>query len=321
MKGAVKRAFCGVLDLLLWPLSLIFLPLLKLIRRLGVEHFPLHRKIFLSVGVFPVRDHYYEPQLRYSKDFSAQKIRVLPLDFAITTQLQELRQLLYQDELKALHTGQLIDSNDFYLNNGIFGPGDAEMYYLMIRNAKPEKIIEIGSGFSTLLALQAIRKNKEEGWNTELVCIEPYAKPWLTKLAGITLICDWVEKMDLTFFSSLQKNDILFIDSSHIIRPENDVLFIYLQLLPVINSGVFIHVHDIFSPRHYRQEWLTQMYRFWNEQYLLEALLYHNSHFKILFSLNYLKNDYYTETSRVLIHLSTQDEPSSFWLQKMDKKL
>lgn len=321
MKGAAKRAFCGVLDLLLWPFSLIFLPLLKLIRRLGVEYFPLHRKIFLSVGVFPVRDHYYEPQLRYSNDFTAQKIRSLPLDFAITTQLQELGQLLYRDELKALHTGQLIDSNDFYLNNGLFGPGDAEMYYLMIRNAKPKKIIEIGSGFSTLLALQAIRKNKEEGWNTELVCIEPYAKPWLTKLDGITLIRNRVEKMDLLFFSSLQKNDILFIDSSHIIRPENDVLFIYLQLLPVINSGVLIHIHDIFSPRDYRQEWLTQMYRFWNEQYLLEALLYHNSHFKILFSLNYLKNDYYTETSRVLIHLSTQDEPSSFWLQKMDKKL
>ena len=320
MKSTVKKFLYGILDLLLVPFSFIFLPFLKLIRRLGVEYFPLHRMAFQSIGVFPLHHHYYEPQLRYSKQFDAKIKRQIPLDFDIPSQLQSLQSLLHTDEIKKL-TAKGISGKTFYLDNGSFGPGDAELYYLLIRNTHPKKIIEIGSGFSTLLAVQAIAKNKEEGFTTELTCIEPYEKPWLEQLPGVTVIRERVEKMDPSLFHSLQENDIVFIDSSHIIRPENDVLFIYMQLLPSLNRGVRIHIHDIFSPRHYRGDWLTKMYRFWNEQYLLEAFLYNNSAFSILYSLNYLKNDFFTETRHTLMHITPDDEPSSFWLQKTDKKL
>ena len=306
-----------IMDILLLPLSLVFLPVLKLVRRLGVEHFPLHRKAFAAIGVFPIRNHYYEPQLTYADGFDATKKRNLPLDFDIERQLHALAELSYGEELKDLHRHAGHDQAEFFINNGNFGAGDAELYYLMIRNTKPKKIIEIGSGFSTLLAAEAIRKNKAEGVNTQFTCIEPFEKPWLEKLPEINLVRQRVEELDTALFVSLQENDILFIDSSHIIRPENDVLFIYMQLLPLLKPGVIIHVHDIFSPRHYRQDWLTEMFRFWNEQYLLEAFLYSNEKFKILYSLNYLKNDCYKETSTVLIHLTPEDEPSSFWLQKM----
>lgn len=307
MKSAVKNILFGFFDLFLVPLSFIFLPLLKLIRKYGVEYFPLHRQLFLKIGVFPIRNHYYEPQLNYSAAFDAQKKRNLAIDFAIPEQLAGLNDFKqYTDELK-----------DLNVHNPSFGAGDAELYYLMIRLKKPKQIIEIGSGASTLLALNAIRRNKAEGHGTTLTCIEPYEKEWLEKTEGITLIRKPVEQLDLSFFQSLQENDILFIDSSHIIRPENDVLFEYLHILPALQNGVFIHIHDIFSPRHYRQDWLAELYRFWNEQYLLEAFLYYNNAFRILFSLNYLKNDHFAELKQACVHIRPEDEPSSFWLQKL----
>jgi len=306
MKNIIKKIIFGTADLLLVPFSLLFLPFLKLVRKYGVQHFPLNLKAFLKIGVFPIRDHYYEPQLTYSKSFDAQKKRSLAIDFDIPGQLNRLQDLKkYLDELDQLHT-----------QNPTFGAGDAELYYLIVRNNKPKHIIEIGSGFSTLIALEAIKRNRAEGYETELTCIEPYEKDWLEKMAGITLIRKPVEQIPVGFFQSLQENDILFIDSSHIIRPENDVLFEYLELLPALQKGVLIHIHDIFSPRYYRQDWLTELYRFWNEQYLLEAFLYYNESFQILFSLNYLKNDHFDIVKQTCIHLTEVEEPSSFWLTK-----
>ena len=306
MRNVIKKIFFGTADLVLVPFSLLFLPFLKMIRKYGVQYFPLNLKAFLKIGVFPIRDHYYEPKLNYSKNFDAQKKRSLAIDFDIPGQLNRLQDFNnYSGELDQLDT-----------HNPSFGAGDAELYYVMIRNYKPKRVIEIGSGFSTLIALEAIKRNSAEGYETELTCIEPYEKDWLEKMPGITLLRKPVEQIPAGFFQSLQENDILFIDSSHIIRPENDVLFEYLELLPALHKGVLIHIHDIFSPRHYRKDWLTELYRFWNEQYLLEAFLYYNKSFQILFSLNYLKKDHYDVLKQTCIHLSTVDEPSSFWLQK-----
>lgn len=317
MKKSLQKTVYVLYDILLAPFSFIYLPLLKLTRRAGVAHFPLHRKLFRAIGIFPVRDHYYEPQFNYSAGFNAGDKRELPLDFAVPEQLEALQSLHFKSELQALAITPKDKPHEYFVHNPNFGPGDADLYYLLIRNCKPEHIIEIGSGFSTLLALEAIKKNKADGHDTQLTCIEPHAAPWLQQLAGIKLIAQPVEQLGTELFAGLQENDILFIDSSHIIRPENDVLFIYLQLLPVIRRGVLIHIHDIFSPRHYRHDWLTSLGRFWNEQYLLEAFLHNNSAYKILYSLNYLSRDFNAQLRETLYHISAGDEPSSFWLKKL----
>ncbi|MCW3086763.1 MAG: hypothetical protein JWQ78_149 [Sediminibacterium sp.] len=316
MNKLTRKIACTVLDCVALPFSLVFLPVMKLVRRLGVEHFPLHRKVFRGIGVFPIRDHYYEPRLVYPAGFDALQKRSLPLDFRVAEQLSWLQELQYKQELQAL-SRENTGAGNFYLDNPSFGPGDADAYYLVIRNLKPARIIEIGSGHSTLLALKAIGMNAAEGTVTNLTCIEPYEAPWLEEIAGIDLIKQPVEEVDMNLFRALQENDILFIDSSHIIRPGNDVLFIYMELLPALQRGVVIHIHDIFSPRHYRQDWLTGMYRFWNEQYLLEAFLYHNAAFSILCSVNYLKHDFYDEVKNIFTNLSPADEPSSLWLKKI----
>lgn len=317
MNRTLKKIICRILDICALPFAFIYLPVLREIRKRGVQFFPFHKKRFLATGVFPIRDHYYEPQLRYSDTFTAAGIRKLPFDCSLTEQLACLSTLKFVEELDLLPLYGDPKENIFYRNNPAFGPGDGDLYYLLIRNQKPRRIIEIGSGFSTLLAYEAIKKNKGEGVNATLCCIEPFEKTWLEKLPGIELIRKKVETVSWDVFDRLEENDILFIDSSHIIRPENDVLFIYLELLPRLKKGVVIHIHDIFSPRHYREDWLKEEFRFWNEQYLLEAFLSYNEHFEIMYMVNHLTKDAFAQTEKILTTISPDSEPSSFWMRKI----
>ena len=168
------------------------------------------------------------------------------------------------------------------------------------------------------MAINAILKNKEENPNYKCkhVCIEPYEMPWLEK-TGVSVVRKKVEDVGVSFFSEVGDGDILFIDSSHIIRPAGDVLFVYLQVLPTLNKGVIVHVHDIFSPRNYLDVWLRDEIKFWNEQYLLEAFLSHNADWKIIGSLNYLHHNYYEMLKKVCPYLTPDREPGSFYMQKI----
>lgn len=184
---------------------------------------------------------------------------------------------------------------------------------------KPPTIIEIGSGSSTKMAVKAIERNFiETNLSASIICIEPYEMPWLEKL-NIEIHRKRIEEFDLSFFQQLKKNDILFIDSSHIIRPQGDVLFEYLQLLPALNKGVIIHVHDIFTPFHYPVEWIKE-YRMWNEQYLLEAFLSYNKEFEILSANNFLKAYHEPEFAAAcpVFALRPEQGVGSLWLRKVD---
>lgn len=132
------------------------------------------------------------------------------------------------------------------------------------------------------------------------------------------LIRDKVENTDKIIFNQLEENDILFIDSTHIIRPQSDVLFEYLEILPTIKSGVIVHVHDIFTPKDYPNEWIFDEHRLWNEQYLLEAFLIFNTEFKIIGALNYLSHNFNKEFKDKTPIYSQQAgrEPGAFWMIK-----
>ena len=293
--------------------------LLKIIRKVGVQRLPLCKNALMSVGVFPLRDHYYEPQFdnrNPRQDFSQD--RNLPgIDWNIQGQLKMLETFTFSEELLGLPQAKQ-DPLEFHFNNGSFESGDAEYWYQVIRAIKPKRIFEVGSGNSTLIAVKAINKNHEEdpSYRCEHICIEPYEMPWLEK-TGISVIRKKIEEVDLSLFSQLQANDILFIDSSHIIRPQGDVLFEYLELLPSLNQGVIVHIHDIFSPKNYLKEWLIEDVRFWNEQYLLEAFLSHNSTWSIIGALNFLHHNHYEQLERIAPFLSPEREPGSFYIIKI----
>lgn len=318
MKNFLIRLF-PFIDILLVPFIYPSAILLKNVRRAGVHRLPRCKNALLYIGVFPIRDHYYEPQFNNRNPLPPfEQDRNLPgIEWNVNDQLAIIEQFSFSNELKCIpyKKSNLIE---FYFGNGSFESGDAEYWYNLIRFFKPKRIVEVGSGNSTLMAVKAINKNVEEDadYNCKHICIEPYEKPWLEKI-GVSVIREKVEDIDISIFSELCENDILFIDSSHIIRPQGDVLFLYLELLPMINRGVIVHIHDIFSPKNYPTNWLEEKVKFWNEQYILEALLSHSHSWEIIGALNYLHHNYYKSLKSIAPYLTHDREPGSFYIRKL----
>lgn len=299
--------------IILLPASLIML----VYRKIGSHKMKLSTILLKKIGIFPLTNHYYEPQFNFNNlKYNLNKRRNLPgVDLNIKNQLSLLENLKYQKELINLDLEKKSPHTKFYIDNNFFERGDAEVYYQIIRYFKPKKIIEIGSGQSTLIGLEAIKKNKIENQTvTNLTCIEPYENKWLEKL-NIEILRKKIEDVDLELCSSLERNDILFIDSSHMIRPQGDILREFLEILPSLNSGVIIHVHDIYTPRNYPERWLKKENRFYNEQYLLEAMLDNSNRYSVMLGLNFLKNDHFDKLKICCPYLKEDTEPGSFYLR------
>jgi predicted O-methyltransferase YrrM len=273
----------------------------------------------MRVGVFPIQNHYYEPL------FDG-KVLVKPLsedrnlpgvDWNVSGQLEVLGKFNYAEELGDISRTK-VDQQNFYMDNGSFVSGDAEYLYSLIRLKKPARIFEIGSGYSTLMAKKAVTRNREENpeYQCKHLCVEPYEASWL-EATGVTVIRKKVEEVGLPLFSELEGGDILFIDSSHVIRPQGDVLFEFLELLPTLKRGVIVHVHDIFSPKDYLNEWVVDEVKLWNEQYLLEAFLTCNRDWKIIGALNYLHHNHFDLLKEKCPFLTRDREPGSFYIEKV----
>lgn len=308
-----------LLDILFIPFVLFSGIIFLIIRMIGLRRLKLTRKILKKIGVMPVRDHYYEPFFNEKKmRRPLTEIRNLPgIDWNTDGQLKILEKFDYNNELSGLPF-DYVDELTFHFKNETFGAGDAEYLYNMIRLFKPNKIIEIGSGNSTKIACLAIKKNKQEDkvYNCEHICIEPFERPWLEEL-NVLVMREKVENIDVSLFKSLNKNDILFIDSSHIIKPQGDVLFEYLEILPILKTGVIVHVHDIFSPRDYPEEWIIKDLKLWNEQYLLESFLTSNKNWKVIGALNYLQHSHHNKLKEKCLNLTQDREPGSFYILKV----
>jgi len=313
-----KRLVYNTLMFFALPITYISAVWLKYIRKAGQHN--LTDNIFMKLGVLPVLDHYYQPLINPHKYLKKplNGERYLPaINMCVEEQLTFLAELNYGNEL-ILFPLEKRSQNEFYYNNGSYCSGDAEYLYSVIRKTKPSKIIEIGSGQSTLMVQNALIKNSDDNssYRCDHTCIEPYEQPWLETI-NVNLIRKKVEEIDLSLFSSLGRNDILFIDSSHIIRAQGDVLCEYLEILPSLKEGVLIHIHDIFTPRDYPESWINE-HLLWNEQYLLEAFLSFNTEYKVIGALNYLSNNFKKEFSAVcpIYALQPGRQPGALWLVK-----
>ena len=218
------------------------------------------------------------------------------------------------DEFPVEPTGE---PGRFHFNNGLFDATDALVAYCMIRHFQPRFIIEVGSGFSSLVAAEAIAKNK----NSTLTCIEPFPPDFVRQgFPGLhSLIEKKVEDIDLEFFSQLDSDDILFIDSSHTVKIGGDVNYLFMEILPRLKPGVIVHVHDIFLPFDYRRDWVMDDLRFWTEQYLLQAFLSFNSEFEVLMANAYLVHRYREELNATFTK-SPRVRGGSFWMRRRPAK-
>lgn len=154
-------------------------------------------------------------------------------------------------------------------NNPYFASPDAEILYAIVRSRRPRRMVEVGSGYSTRVARQAIR---DGGLETEIFSIDPCPRIDVQGMVDVT-IRDRVEHVELEVLSLFRPGDILFVDSSHEVRPGNDVIRLLLRMLPRLPEGILVQVHDIFLPWDYPREWVVVHRRPWSEQYLLQALL------------------------------------------------
>ena len=307
-----------LLDLILIPVIFFSGIFLKFYRKVGSKRFPINTNLLKKIGVFPIIDHFYEPFFNHktlTEDFS--KIRNLPsINFREQEQLDLLKSFKFQKDFQSFLDSEanLKTLRSFSITNGSYGAGDAEILFNFLRLKKPSKIIEIGSGNSTKVIEAALKLNIKEGSNPKFTCIEPY-KPWLKSTEHIKILRSKLEQTSLDWTKELSDGDFLFIDSSHMIRPQGDVLYEYLEIIPTLNPGVFVHVHDIFSPRDYPETWLKTDVKFWNEQYLLETLLSNSNRYKVIASLNYLAKDYFEELKKVCPHLNAKHEPAAFYFE------
>lgn len=290
------------------------------------------------MGITVTPNHFYwpVPDMRdlEAREWPADSIPV-GFDLNLEGQVEWVRHLAARYQPEWSFPDGAAGPTEYHYNNGLFETIDAEMAYSFVRHFKPSRIIEVGGGFSTRILAAALEANRRmDEKDGELITIEPFPSPGLR---GITnLISQRIQNVDMDLFLSLQDGDILFLDSSHVVSVGSDVVREYLEILPRLQPGVIVHVHDIFLPSDYPRDAVLTNLCFWSEQYLLQAFLTFNSHFEVLWGSSAMQHhhpeillesfprwehSYRKMRKEVRQFLPTRDRdrvwPSSFWMRRI----
>lgn len=200
----------------------------------------------------------------------------------------------------------------YTFENDYFTSPDTEVLYTIVRKYQPATIVEVGSGHSTKVIRQAVLDGH---LNTHVISIDPHPRTEIRGLVDKTYR-EPIEALGNTeCFRSLKEGDILFIDSSHVIKTGNDVTFLYLNVIPELPPGVLIHIHDVFLPYDYPRECVIEKRWGWNEQYLAQARLAFASAFEVLWAGHFLQHTR-GGFAHHFPHLNGR-VPRSLWLRKM----
>lgn len=207
----------------------------------------------------------------------------------------------------------------YHFSNSNFSYGDGSILYAVLRLFEPRRLIEIGSGYSSACSLDTI--DRYLSGRVRVTFIEPFADLLRNVLGAgtmreVDLHESQVQDVGLDVYADLAANDLLFIDSTHIMKTDSDVCHELFAILPKLKSGVLIHFHDIFWPFEYGNEWVLKENRSWNEIYGMRAFLMYNDAFEILFF-----NDYFRRFNHSLIAATypkfLQNTGGSLWLRKL----
>jgi predicted O-methyltransferase YrrM len=257
----------------------------------------LHRAA-LRAGVVVLPNHYYASiadvhELHRLRKLWAKRSAMIGVDMNVAAQADELLRMVkaFEPEYRG---------NAVYMEGTAkgFGPGfgyiEAQCLHGVLRALKPRRVCEVGSGVSTYCTLRALGRNESEGHCARLTCIEPNPSKFLRSMRGkgVELIERPVQAMDPDFFRALEAGDLLFIDTTHAVKPGGDVIYLYLEVLPRLRPGVIVHIHDIYLPYLYQRDLLQLRNLFqWSETALLLAFLVNNHRLSVLFCLSLLHYD------------------------------
>jgi hypothetical protein len=295
----------------------------------GLIPAPLLRRQLRTLHRYaPIADrvgYQVHPQVFYNpfpdpKEVDLEKLkrkRSLPgVDF----NLAESRRLLPQLAAYSAEVGTFLKSRpgDIPRWDDTYPVCDTGTLYAMLRHLKPKCYLEVGCGYSSRASAAALRRNAEEGHPCEAAYIEPYPPPYLDELnLPGEFIHKKIEQVPPERFQRLQAGDVLFIDTSHVIKVQNDVEYELIHLLPVLNAGVYVHVHDIMSPYDYPAEWLVgdgPNRGGSNEQYALECLLSGGGDWEVVLPVHLLWREHRDLLRQVV---DSDGRPAAFWIRKV----
>jgi hypothetical protein len=206
----------------------------------------------------------------------------------------------------------------YYFENSQFSYADAIGLYCMIRHQRPRRIVEVGSGFSSVLMLDTNERFFDG--SISLTIVDPLPRNLLSLLKdGDRNACRLVEKpleeADIDKIAPLAEGDILFVDSSHIVKIGSDVHYLMTEMIPGLPSGVLVHFHDVFWPFEYPEQWVFEG-RAWNEDYFLRAFLQFNASFQIVLFNHYI-GLFHQDALRRCLPLSLDSIGGSLWIKRV----
>ncbi|WP_153306867.1 class I SAM-dependent methyltransferase [Desulfonatronum thioautotrophicum] len=283
---------------------------------------------FDSIDTFFIQQyppgHFYSP-LPSLSEFSKVAPRVfgkrldnLPgIDLNEDEQLRHFKEFIpYYHEMP--FTDNKKQGHRYYFQNNMFSYADAFALYSILRHYKPRNVVEIGSGFSSCLMLDTndIYFNGDIKFNF----IDPYPERLSNNIFdndrnNISIFQNNVQDFDSSFFLNLKRNDVLFIDSSHVGKIGSDLLYILFDILPILSEGVIIHFHDIFYPFEYPRSWYENLGRAWNENYFLRAFLQFNNSFKIIYFNSFISFKFRSMLQKHM-PLCLKNTGGSIWMVK-----
>lgn len=202
-------------------------------------------------------------------------------------------------------------------DNPSFGWLDSRALFVLVRTWRPRRVIEVGAGYSTLLLADLAQRHLHG--RMELCSIDPYPPAFLRRpLPGLSRLIERpVQELPWDEFARLEAGDVLFIDSSHVVKTGSDVVHLFLDILPRLPAGVRVHVHDVFLPDDYPPAWAIEENRSWNEQYLLQAMLIEQPRWRVIFGSHYV---YTRHTERLRRALGDRTGAvyggGSFWIER-----
>jgi hypothetical protein len=240
------------------------------------------------------------------------------LELELDRQLEWLKQLApamaeLDAPLAPPEPGTAVDG--FHLANPMFGPMDAYVLYAVVRDLRPRRVLELGSGYSTLVIERALGANAASGSaRSAHEVVDPHPSELLGRATrSLTVRAESAAATPEEMFTSLAAGDLLFVDTSHVVVPGGEVVRLVLELLPALAPGVTVHFHDIYRPFEYPRALYDVFGLHWQEQYLLQAFLAFNPGFEVLCANQALWRLRRERIESLLPSQQLVAEPSSLW--------
>jgi predicted O-methyltransferase YrrM len=274
---------------------------------------------------FQARDYYSALNdfsfLEANRDLWHDRPMPAAIDWDLDAEMGKLRAIApYAAELADVPNDMPPGRPSFHWHNDFWTGFDALMHYCLIRDVKPRRVVEIGCGWSSLLLARALGQNEREGAPQVAVDqVEPYPR---TELLD-ALPSHWnlheaiLQRAPLEAFEALEDGDICFYDGSHVAKPGSDVVWFFSEVIPRLKPGVLVHLHDVFWPHEYPDEWIFERGQTWNEQYVLQGFLMYNDEFKPLLGTHPLLAFHYPEVKELFGSITPVIGGGSFWMRRV----